>query len=87
MVTGFALYGQYEAGSIFYRAFNWIGPLLGGMPNVRFVHHVLTWAFAIYVPIHVYMSIRADVLEHNSTISSIVSGGRMVPPDQEFEDD
>ena len=87
VVTGFALYGQYDAGSIFYRAFNWVGPLMGGMPNVRFVHHVLTWAFAIYVPIHVYMSIRADVLEHNSTISSIVSGGRMVPPDQEFEDD
>jgi len=87
VVTGFALYGQYDAGSIFYRAFNWVGLLMGGMPNVRFVHHVLTWAFAIYVPIHVYMSIRADVLEHNSTISSIVSGGRMVPPDQEFEDD
>ncbi|HEU5050562.1 MAG TPA: Ni/Fe-hydrogenase, b-type cytochrome subunit [Gemmatimonadales bacterium] len=87
VVTGFAMYGQYDASSIFYRAFNWIGPLMGGMPNVRFIHHVLTWVFAIYVPIHVYMSIRADVLEHNSTISSIVSGGRMVPPDQEFEDD
>lgn len=87
VVTGFAMYGQYDASSIFYRAFNWIGPLMGGMPNVRFIHHVLTWVFAIYVPIHIYMSIRADVLEHNSTISSIVSGGRMVPPDQEFEDD
>lgn len=87
VITGFALYGQYNSTSLFYRAFNWIGPLVGGMPNVRFIHHVITWVFAIYVPIHIYMSIRADVLEHNSTISSIVSGGRVVPPDQVFEDD
>lgn len=87
VITGFALYGQHDPSGLFYRAFNWIGPLMGGMPNVRFFHHVLTWVFAIYVPIHIYMSIRADVLEHNSTISSIVSGGRMVPADEQFEDD
>lgn len=87
VVTGFALYGQYDATSIFYRAFNWIGPLFGGMPNVRFVHHEMTWVFAIYVPIHVYLSLRADVLEHNSTISSMVSGGRIVPADEHFVDD
>lgn len=87
VVTGFALYGQYNSAGIFYRAFNWIGPLLGGIPNVRFIHHEITWVFAIYLPIHVYLSIRADVLEHNSTISSIVSGGRMVPADAKFQDD
>jgi Ni,Fe-hydrogenase I cytochrome b subunit len=57
------------------------------MPNVRFLHHEITWIFAIYVPIHVYMSIRADVLEHNSTISSIVTGSRVVPAVRVFEDD
>ncbi len=87
VITGFALYGQYNSSGWFYRAFNWIGPLLGGMPVVRFIHHEVTWVFAIYVPIHVYMSVRADILDHNSTISSIVSGGRMVPADREFEDD
>lgn len=87
VITGFAMYGQYNSASLFYRAFNWIGPLLGGMPNVRFLHHEITWLFAIYVPIHVYMSIRADVLDHNSTISSIVSGGRVVPAERVFEDD
>ena len=85
--TGFALYGQYNAASVFYRGFNWIGTLAGGMPNVRFIHHEITWVFAIYLPIHVYLSVRTDVLQHNSTISSIVSGGRMVPADATFEDD
>jgi Ni/Fe-hydrogenase 1 B-type cytochrome subunit len=87
VATGFALYGQYDTASIFFRAFNWLGPLLGGMPNVRFLHHVLTWVFACYVPIHIYLALRADVLEHDSTISSIVSGGRVVPADAEFRDD
>ena len=87
VMTGFALYSQYNSSGIFYRGFNWIGPLLGGMPNVRFLHHEITWVFAIYVPIHVYLSVRADILEHNSTISSIVSGGRMVPADAQFQDD
>lgn len=87
VVTGFALYGVANPGGFFDTTFGWITPLLGGLPIVRVVHHVLTWVFAIYVPIHVYLAMRADVLEHNSTISSIISGGRMVPPDERFEDD
>jgi Ni,Fe-hydrogenase I cytochrome b subunit len=39
------------------------------------------------VPIHNYLSIRADVLEHNSTISSMITGGRIVPADAKFQDD
>jgi Ni/Fe-hydrogenase b-type cytochrome subunit len=87
IVTGFALYGQSNPAGIIYGAFNWIGPALGGMPNVRFLHHALTWVFATYVPIHVYLSLRADVLKHDSTISSMVTGGRMVSADEVFEDD
>jgi Ni/Fe-hydrogenase b-type cytochrome subunit len=85
--SGFALYGVANPGGFFATLFGWVAPLLGGLPMVRVVHHVLTWVFAIYVPIHVYLAMRADVLEHNSTISSIVTGGRMVPPDEVFEDD
>jgi Ni/Fe-hydrogenase 1 B-type cytochrome subunit len=87
VVTGFALFGQYDSSGIFYRSLNWIGPLFGGMPNARFIHHVVTWVFACYVPIHIYLSIRADVLEHNSTISSMITGGRIVPADAKFQDD
>ncbi len=87
VMTGFALYGQAAPGGFFYRLFNWVNPLLGGLQHTRFVHHVLTWVFAIYVPVHIYLSLRADILEHNSTISSMVSGGRMVPADEVFEDD
>ncbi|TFG52024.1 MAG: Ni/Fe-hydrogenase, b-type cytochrome subunit [Gemmatimonadales bacterium] len=86
VVTGFAMYGQSNPGGVFYGAFNWVGIVMGGMPVVRFVHHVLTWAFLIFIPIHVYLAIRADHLERTGVVSSIISGGRFVPADAHFID-
>ena len=87
VLTGFALYGQATPGGIIYGLTNWIGPLFGGMPVVRFVHHALTWTFLIFIPIHVYLAIRADHLERTGVISSIVSGGRFVPTHHQFVDE
>jgi Ni/Fe-hydrogenase b-type cytochrome subunit len=87
VVTGFAMYGQSNPSGFIYGATNWIGALMGGMPVVRFVHHVGTWGFLIFIPIHVYLSIRADLLERTGVMSSIVSGGRFVPTDQHFVDE
>lgn len=87
VVTGFALYGQSNPSGFIYGATNWIGALMGGMPVVRFVHHVGTWGFLIFIPIHVYLSIRADLLERTGVMSSIVSGGRFVRTDQYFVDE
>ena len=86
-VTGFTLYGQSNPSGFIYGATNWIGAFFGGMPIVRFVHHVGTWAFLIFIPIHVYLAIRADLLERTGVMSSIVSGGRFVPADQHFVDE
>ena len=74
-------------GGVIYSLTNWIGPLFGGMPVVRFVHHALTWTFLIFIPIHVYLAVRADVLHKESTVSSIISGQRTVRADVEFVDD
>lgn len=87
VVTGFALYGQADPGGFFFRAFGWLGPLFGGMPVVRFVHHVATWVFCAFVPVHVYLAMRADLMEHGGTISSIITGGRFVPAGRKFVDE
>ena len=87
VVTGFAMYGQADPGGFFFRAFGWIGPLLGGMPVVRFVHHVGTWLFLTFIPIHVYLATRSDLLERGGTISSIITGGRFVPAAERFVDE
>ena len=86
VLTGFALYGQAEPGGFFFTTFGWISGLLGGLQIVRFVHHIATWAFLIFIPIHIYLAIRADHVERTGVISSIISGGRFVPADQVFED-
>jgi Ni/Fe-hydrogenase b-type cytochrome subunit len=87
VVTGFAMYGQANPGGLFFRVFGWLGPALGGMQNLRFLHHVLTWVFLAFIPIHVYLAIRADVLEHGGSISSIITGGRFVPRKHTYVDE
>jgi Ni/Fe-hydrogenase b-type cytochrome subunit len=87
VVTGFTMYGQYDPGSIWFRAFNWVGGVFGGMQNVRFVHHITTWAFILFVPLHIYLSLRADGVEKTGTISSIISGGRWVPARKKYVDE
>lgn len=87
VITGFTLYGQSNPAGIFFRLLGWLGPTLGGMQNVRFIHHVSTWVFLIFIPIHVYLAIRADLLEHGGSISSIITGGRFVPAQNRYVDE
>lgn len=87
VATGFFMYGLANPGGFFFTAFGWVGSLLGGAQVVRFVHHVTTWFWLMFIPIHVYLSIRADVLHKESTVSSIISGQRTVRADVEFVDD
>jgi Ni/Fe-hydrogenase b-type cytochrome subunit len=86
VITGFAMYGQANPGGFIRGATEWMVPLFGGMPRVRLLHHVLTWYFLIFIPIHIYLAIRSDLLERSGTLSSIISGGRFVPVDREYID-
>ena len=86
VVTGFAMYGQSRPGGLWYTLFGWVIPLFGGIQVVHFVHHVFTWVFLIFLPIHLYLALRADILERTGTISSIISGGRFVRSDVEYVD-
>jgi Ni/Fe-hydrogenase 1 B-type cytochrome subunit len=86
VITGFAMYGQSNPNGLFYAAFNWVNTLFGGQQVVRFLHHVLTWLFLIFIPIHIYLALRADAIERSGTISSIISGGRFVPKRGEYVD-
>ena len=86
VVTGFTMYGQSDPGGLIFRAFSWVPPLLGGLPIVRLVHHALTYGFIIFVIVHVYFGIRADYVERAGVISSIITGGRYIPANEEYVD-
>ena len=86
-VTGFYLYGLSNPGGFFFTWFAWIGAVLGSAQMVRFVHHVLTWFWLIFIPIHVYLTVRADVLHREGRVSTMIGGERFVRADVEFVDD
>jgi Ni/Fe-hydrogenase b-type cytochrome subunit len=87
VVTGFALYGLSDPEGPFYRVIGVNAALfLGGVPYIRFLHHVLTWAVLIFIPLHIYFALRADFTDRSGSISSIVSGGRWVRDDVHYED-
>ncbi|HEX6559416.1 MAG TPA: Ni/Fe-hydrogenase, b-type cytochrome subunit [Longimicrobiales bacterium] len=76
VLTGLALYGQANPGGFFWTTFGWVPSVIGGLRNVRFVHHIFTWLFLMFLPVHVYLAIRADLIERSGTVSSMFSGGR-----------
>ncbi len=87
VATGFAMYGQSNAAGFFYATFGWVISLFGSIQTVRFVHHALTWVFILFVPVHVYLTVRADALHREGRLSSMISGGRFVRVDVEYVDE
>jgi Ni/Fe-hydrogenase b-type cytochrome subunit len=87
ILTGFALYAQSAPGGPWATMLGWIAPLFGGIQIVRFVHHIVVWVVLIFAPIHIYLTLRADLLERTGTISSIISGGRFARSDVHYVDE
>jgi Ni/Fe-hydrogenase b-type cytochrome subunit len=87
VLTGFILFGiAWPTGTI-YKLTYWMTPLFGGLQNVRFIHHAITWFFMIFIPAHIYLSFRADTVEGGGTVSSIITGGRFFEPEHAYEDE
>ena len=79
VATGFALYGEGTLeGSWAHTAFtSWVLPLFGGnSQSVHTWHHLGMWALIIFVIVHVYASIREDIMGRQSIVSTMISGHR-----------
>jgi len=85
IMTGFSLYGMYAPQHWFFGHLLWLNHLLGPQ-YVRLIHLFTMWIFLAFIPIHVYLSIRADTVEREGAISSIFSGGRWCRKGTRFED-
>ncbi len=76
--TGFALYGQaLGIGSWADRLFGWIIPLIGSEALVRNWHIMGMWLMLVFVIIHIYMAVRADIMGRTSSVSTIIGGWRL----------
>lgn len=86
-VTGFILFGQANPGGLVSTTFAWMAPYFGGVQWVRVIHHALSWFFPTFILVHVYLSIRADVVDRGGMVSSMVSGGRFVDAGERHVDE
>jgi len=86
LFTGFALYALYAPDHWLLGRFAWFNNLVG-VQYLRLAHQLIMWIFLAFIPIHVYLSIRADTVEREGALSSIVSGGRWCRKQTRFEDD
>ena len=76
-VTGLIMMGAgYHAGltSIASFVLKPIENLLGGLAMVRYIHHVFTWFFILFIVVHIYMAFWYDAVLKQGTLSSMVSG-------------
>ncbi|MEW5802698.1 MAG: Ni/Fe-hydrogenase, b-type cytochrome subunit [bacterium] len=77
VITGLILYGalhQAGLGSVISATLYPLEGTMSGLAGVRFIHHVLTWVFVLFMCIHVYMALWTDVVLKKSIISSIIHG-------------
>jgi len=85
VLSGLALWGLYDAHNWFWSRFQWVNALLGTQ-QTRLVHFAMMWVIILFLPVHVYLSIRADSVERSGAISSMVSGGRWIRRGATFDD-
>jgi len=85
IISGFSLYGLYESGNWFFSWFAWPVQHFGGN-GVRLFHVTMMWLIILFVPVHVYLVIRADGYAREGSLSSMLSGGRWIRRSAHFED-
>jgi Ni/Fe-hydrogenase, b-type cytochrome subunit len=77
VITGLILMGAgYHAGftAFFYKILKPVENMLGGLAIVRYIHHILTWLFILFIVVHVYMAFWYDAILKQGTVSSMISG-------------
>ena len=80
--TGFALYSQGTgAGSWADTMFGWVFVLVPSSQTVRMWHLLGMWLMLVFIIVHVYMVIRAEMLSRQNGISVMINGWRTFKDD------
>ena len=86
VLSGLSLYGLYEPRNWFFGWFE--GPVhLFGATRVRLFHVAMMWLVIVFVPLHLYLVMRADGYARAGSLSAMLSGGRWVRKGARFEDE
>ncbi len=78
IVTGFALYSQSHVGGFWMTVLGgWLFSIMG-QGVIRLIHHLLMWAIAIFVILHVYISAHNTLIEKTRLFTSMFSGYKSI---------
>jgi Ni/Fe-hydrogenase 1 B-type cytochrome subunit len=80
IVSGFAMYGQFDPGGFWNGIFGWVNVLVGNQ-WLRLLHHGVMWLLAGFIINHIYSGWLMDVKMRNGTMSGIFSGYRFIEPE------
>lgn len=61
-------------GAFLYEPMRSLEVMMGGIANVREVHHIAMWAILVFVPVHIYMAVFNAIKGKNGAIDAIISG-------------
>lgn len=85
-VTGILLAAPYVQGGLASFGANLLRPIevaLGGLANVRGLHHFTMWFFIVFTLIHIYMAVWNSLRTGNMLIEGIISGFKAVDAEVE----
>lgn len=86
VLSGLALYGLYAPRQWFFRWFEWPVHVFGATP-VRLFHVAMMWLILVFIPLHLYLVVRADGYARAGSLSAMISGGRWVRKGAHLQDE
>jgi len=76
-VTGLILYVHVYhlgVGSFLYEPMRAIEAWMGGLANVRLIHHITMWGYLIFIPIHIYLVIWSAIRFKHGALDVMFTG-------------
>jgi Ni/Fe-hydrogenase 1 B-type cytochrome subunit len=75
--TGLSMYFQVNPNGVGAFLFSWVALPFGEM-GLHVIHHIVAWGIFLFAAMHVYMVVRADFMEREGEISSMISGTKIL---------
>ncbi|MEA2047928.1 MAG: Ni/Fe-hydrogenase, b-type cytochrome subunit [Campylobacterota bacterium] len=76
-VTGLILYVHVYhqgVGGLLYDSMRVLEAWMGGLANVRYIHHVTMWGYLIFIPIHIYLVIWSAIRFKHGALDVMFTG-------------
>jgi Ni/Fe-hydrogenase 1 B-type cytochrome subunit len=76
-ITGLILYVHVYhqgVGGLLYDSMRLVESWMGGLANVRLVHHITMWGFLIFIPIHIYMVVWSAIRFKHGGVDIMFTG-------------